>query len=96
MTANLLDFDLEGLAAFWPNQPAGTPMVDYINSVPKFVVSKTLDEPLGWNNSALVEGDVAGAIHLEHGEEPADDLDPLGAVGDQLGERRPALAAQAA
>ena len=50
----------EGLAAFWPNQPAGTPMVDYINSVPKFVVSKTLDEPLGWNNSALVEGDVAG------------------------------------
>jgi len=52
----------EGLAAFWPNQPAGTPMVDYINSVPKFVVSKTLDEPLGWNNSALVEGDVAEGV----------------------------------
>jgi hypothetical protein len=29
----------EGLAAFWPNQPPGTPMVDYINGVPKFVVS---------------------------------------------------------
>jgi dihydrofolate reductase len=44
----------EGLAAFWPNQPAGTPMVDYINSVPKFVVSGTLEEPLGWNNSTYV------------------------------------------
>jgi dihydrofolate reductase len=47
----------EGLAAFWPNQPAGTPMVDYINSVPKHVVSRTLEEPLGWNNSTLIKGD---------------------------------------
>lgn len=47
----------EGLAAFWPYQQAGTPMVDYINSVPKFVVSGTLEEPLGWNNAALIEGD---------------------------------------
>jgi dihydrofolate reductase len=52
----------EGLAAFWPNQPAGTPMVDYINSVPKFVVSKTLEEPLEWNNSTLVKGDVAEGV----------------------------------
>ena len=47
----------EGLAAFWPNQPSGTPVVDYINSVPKFVVSRTLEEPLEWNNSTLIEGD---------------------------------------
>jgi dihydrofolate reductase len=52
----------EGLAAFWPNQPGGTPMVDYINSAPKFVVSRTLEEPLGWNNSTLVEGDVAEGV----------------------------------
>jgi dihydrofolate reductase len=44
----------EGLAAFWPNQPAGTPMVDYINSVAKYVVSTTLEEPLEWNNSTLI------------------------------------------
>ena len=25
----------EALAAFWPSQPGGTPMVDYVNSVPK-------------------------------------------------------------
>ena len=47
----------EGLAAFWPHQPGGTPMVDYINAVPKFVVSGTLEEPLGWNNSTLIAGE---------------------------------------
>ncbi len=52
----------EGLAAFWPNQPGGTPMVDYINNVRKYVVSRALDEPLGWNNSALIEGDVAEEV----------------------------------
>ena len=52
----------EGLAAFWPNQPAGTPLVDYINSVRKHVVSRTLEEPLGWNNSALVKGDVSEGV----------------------------------
>jgi dihydrofolate reductase len=52
----------EALAAFWPNQPGGTPMVDYINSVPKYVVSSTLKEPLEWNNSTLIKGDVAEEI----------------------------------
>jgi dihydrofolate reductase len=44
----------EQMAAYWPNQPGGTPMVDYINSVPKYVVSTTLQEPLEWNNSTLI------------------------------------------
>jgi dihydrofolate reductase len=52
----------EGLAAFWPNQPGGDPMVDYINSVPKLVVSTTLEEPLEWNNSALINGNVVDEI----------------------------------
>ena len=52
----------EGLAAFWPNQPGGVPMVDYINSVPKFVVSTTLQEPLEWNNSTLIKGNIAEEI----------------------------------
>ena len=37
-------------------------MVDYINSVPKFVVSETLEEPLEWNNSTLIKGNVAEEI----------------------------------
>ncbi|HVF01039.1 MAG TPA: dihydrofolate reductase family protein [Rubrobacteraceae bacterium] len=52
----------EHLAAFWPNQPGGTPMVDYINSVRKHVVSGTLEEPLEWNNSTLIKGNVAEAV----------------------------------
>ena len=51
----------EQMAAFWPNQPGGTPMVDYINGVPKFVVSTTL-EGADWSNSALIEGNVAEEI----------------------------------
>jgi dihydrofolate reductase len=46
----------EGMVAYWPNQPGGTPMVDYINSAPKYVVSTTLEEPLEWNNSTLIDG----------------------------------------
>jgi dihydrofolate reductase len=52
----------EHLAAFWPHQPGGTPIVDHINSVPKFVVSATLEEPLEWNNSTLIKGNVAEEI----------------------------------
>jgi dihydrofolate reductase len=37
-------------------------MVDYINSVSKYVVSTTLEEPLEWNNSTLIKGDVAEEI----------------------------------
>ena len=46
----------ERMAGYWPNQPGGTPMVDYINSVPKYVVSTTLQELLEWNNSTLIKG----------------------------------------
>lgn len=47
----------EQLASYWPKQPGGMPMVDYIDSVRKYVVSRTLEEPLAWNNSALIEGE---------------------------------------
>ena len=50
----------EEFAAFWPNQPGGTTMVDYINSVRKYVVSTTLEEPLGWDNSTVIGGDFVG------------------------------------
>jgi dihydrofolate reductase len=47
----------EHLAAYWPDQPGGTQMVDHINGVKKYVVSTTLEEPLAWNNSTLLGGD---------------------------------------
>lgn len=67
----------EGLAAFWPHQPSGTPMVDYINTVPKHVVSTTLEEPLEWNNSTLIKGDVAEGI-VELKRRPGKDITIIG------------------
>jgi dihydrofolate reductase len=52
----------EHLAAYWPDQPGGTPMVDFLNGVPKYVVSRTLEEPLAWNNSTLIKGNAAEEI----------------------------------
>ena len=51
----------EHLAAYWPEQPGGTPMVDYLNGVPKYVVSTTLKEA-AWNNSTLINENVAEEI----------------------------------
>jgi dihydrofolate reductase len=68
----------EGMAAFWPNQPGGTPMVDYINSVPKFVVSTALEEPLGWNNSTLIKGNAFVEEIAELKRQPGKDITVLG------------------
>jgi dihydrofolate reductase len=52
-------------------------MVDYINSVPKHVLSTTLKEPLEWNNSTLIKGDVAEEIaNLKR--QPGEDITILG------------------
>jgi dihydrofolate reductase len=69
----------EALAAFWPHQPAGTPMVDYINSVAKYVVSTTLEEPLGWNNSTpLMAGNGFAEEISELKRQPGKDVTVLG------------------
>ncbi len=52
----------EEYAAFWPEQPGGTPIADYTNGVPKFVVSGKLKDPLECNNSTLIKDDVAQEI----------------------------------
>jgi dihydrofolate reductase len=52
----------EQMVAYWPNQPGGVPMVDFINSVSKYVVSTTLEEPLEWNNSTLIRSNVEEEI----------------------------------
>src|SRR3712207_1111659 len=67
----------EGLAAYWPHQPGGTPMVDYINSVPKFVLSATLEEPLEWNNSTVIGGNAAEEV-AKLKRRPGKDITVLG------------------
>ena len=53
----------ENFAGFWPNVPADDPWGKFMNPWPKWVVSSTLAEPLGWQNSTLVSGDVPGAVN---------------------------------
>ena len=43
-------------------EPGEEGYVDRINGMPKFVASTTLEEPLNWNNSTLIEGDVVDAV----------------------------------
>jgi dihydrofolate reductase len=50
----------EGFAAAWPERSGE--FADKVNSMPKYVVSTTLREPLVWNNSTLLEGDAAEAV----------------------------------
>ena len=50
-------------ASYWPYQnSAEQPFTDYLNNIPKFVVSTTLEEPLEWQNSTLIKGNVAEEI----------------------------------
>ena len=68
----------EQMAAFWPEQPGGTPMVDYINSVQKLVVSTTL-EKARWNNSALIKDNVPERI-AELKRQPGKDITIIGSA----------------
>ncbi len=52
----------EDFFAFWPNQPQPNPFTDVLNRSQKYVASRTLSEPLSWENSTLLEGDAAEAV----------------------------------
>ncbi|HCU48843.1 MAG TPA: deaminase [Micromonosporaceae bacterium] len=52
----------EDFASFWPHQSPDNPFTTVINNMPKLVASRTLTAPLEWNNSTLLEGDVAEAV----------------------------------
>lgn len=47
----------EEWAAYWPSQ-ADEPFSSFINNVPKYVVSSSL-ETATWNNTTIISGDVA-------------------------------------
>jgi dihydrofolate reductase len=50
----------EGFAAAWPERSG--PFADKFNSMPKHVISSTLSEPLEWNNSTVLSGDVVDEV----------------------------------
>ena len=49
----------EGFAAAWPSREGD--FADKFNTMPKYVVSSTLDNP-DWNNSTVLKGDVATEV----------------------------------
>ena len=69
----------EMFAALFPARSGEFPYVDRINSMAKYVASTTLQD-LEWENSHLIEGDVAeGVAQLK--EEPGQDLIMYGCHG---------------
>ncbi|MBN6054973.1 dihydrofolate reductase family protein [Nonomuraea sp. RK-328] len=67
----------EEFAAYWPNpEPQAADMAGYMNGTPKHVVTTTL-RTAGWQNSAIVEGDVPTALK-ELKERPGKDISITG------------------
>jgi dihydrofolate reductase len=64
----------EGFAAAWPQMEEQTGEYGvWMNGYPKHVVSTTLEEPLEWNNSSLIEGDIAEKVS-ELKQPPGEDI----------------------
>lgn len=62
----------EGLAAVWPmlgDDPSFGHAAGRINSMPKYVASRTLREPLTWN-ATLLEGDLAETVRALKADGP--------------------------
>jgi dihydrofolate reductase len=53
----------EIFAGYWPNVGDDNPMAAKLNSVQKYVASTTLDK-VDWQNSTLIEGDVAEGVAM--------------------------------
>jgi dihydrofolate reductase len=71
----------ETFAAYWPKAEKDEPMLARpLNSLPKYVASKTLKDPLAWRNSRLLEGDIASAV-AELKREDGKDLYAIGSTG---------------
>jgi dihydrofolate reductase len=51
----------EGFAAAWPKMEGTGEFGEKMNSMPKFVVSKTLEHP-SWTNSSVLRGDLASEV----------------------------------
>jgi dihydrofolate reductase len=70
----------EILGGFWPTAPEDQRAFgDPLNTLPKYVASRTLDEPLAWQNSTLLRGEVPEAVR-ELKNEDGGDLQVIGST----------------
>ena len=63
----------ETFAASWPERGSEIPNADWMNNTPKYVASTTLDWA-DWNNSTVIDGDVAEAVADLKAQDGADIL----------------------
>ena len=49
-------------AGYWPKAPGEIPFTGLLNSVPKYVASRTLADPLAWQGSTRLEGDLVEGV----------------------------------
>jgi dihydrofolate reductase len=70
----------EIFAGYWPNASEDQAVIrDPLNAKPKYVASTTLSEPLAWENSHLLGGDVPAAVRALK-EEDGGDLIVMGST----------------
>jgi dihydrofolate reductase len=63
----------EIFASYWPNAPEEEQVIaEPLNTKPKYVASTTLTEPLEWQSSTVLQGDVAEAVVALKLEDGAD------------------------
>ena len=63
----------EIFAAYWPNAPEEEQVIaEPLNTKPKYVASTTLSDPLDWQNSTVLQGDVEEAVAALKQEEGGD------------------------
>ena len=63
----------EIFAAYWPNAPEEEQVIaDPLNTKPKHVASTTLSDPLEWQNSTVLQGDLAEAVAALKQQDGAD------------------------
>jgi len=61
----------EDFYAVWP-QRTDSPFSAFLNNIPKYVASTTLEEPLSWSNSTLLKDDAMEAVSRLKEEESKD------------------------
>ena len=66
----------QSMASYWPTAPADDPFAAHLNSTAKYVASTTLTE-LTWQNSTLIDGDVARRV-ADLKEQPGQSIAVLG------------------
>jgi len=70
----------ESLAGYWPNASEEEQVIARpLNTLPKYVASRMLTEPLAWQNSTLLQGDVAEAV-VALKQQGGDDLHVIGST----------------